>query len=110
MKMICSACGNVSDYDDCLRYSHHWNDDYHSTEYFAGMSCPECGADGEFLSEAVVCERCHMVLEPGETLIGGQICESCFNWIVRNHIDLVADFFKEEDLRNEFAEYALERI
>ena len=109
-QMICTVCDTVSDYDDCLRFTRKWNDDFHMTESFVGLRCPECGAEGEFLTEVVVCERCHMIQEPDTKLIAGRICQSCFDWIVKNHVDLVSDFLKEENLCDEFAEFALEKL
>lgn len=107
--MICQVCNSVADEEDCLRFSQHWNDDLRATEHFAEMRCPECGADGEFLVEAASCERCHIVHEPGE-LIGGLLCENCFTWAVKIHPEWVLDFLKEENIRDEFAEFVVERI
>lgn len=108
-KMICQVCNSIVDEEDCYHFSQHWNDDMKATESFAGMRCPECGADGEFLTEAVTCERCHFVFEQGE-LIGGLLCEDCFRWAVKNHPEWVLDWMKFANVKGEFAEYVAERI
>ena len=108
-RMICSVCNSILDYDDCLQFTQHWNDDLRATEQFAGLRCPECGADGEFLKEVEECKNCRNAFEPG-TLIAGELCEDCLKWYVRNQPFYVWEFIEVAELKDEFAEFVAARI
>ena len=106
-KLLCTVCNSVMDEEECLHFSQCWNDDLRATEHFAGLHCPECGADGEFLKEVDECIHCGNYFEKG-TLRADVLCDDCIDWILRNWPNIAKDYL--EDQRDEFAEYAATKI
>lgn len=106
-KRICQVCHSVMDEDECFFFWQEWHDEVRATEHFAGMQCPECGADGEFLLEAVECKECGNFFEPDQ-LYGGELCEECLKWYVRNVPFLIWEYL--EDQKDELAEFLAEKI
>ena len=106
-KLICQVCHSVVDEEACYHFSQCWNDDLKATEHFAGLRCPECGADGEYLTETSECIDCHEDKDPAD-LIGGLICRTCYEWEVRNHPSWVLEYLADQ--KEEFAEFLAEKM
>ena len=92
---ICCKCGETFD------------EPFRATDLISGSwdSCPMCG-DVDF-EPAFQCRGCRKDLSYSK-LIGGEYCPECIDDAIRDRPDLVREYMRLDDVRENFADFLAE--